>query len=172
MWNFFNEAPTALQLFCCSSSNLGPSVSMASQQHQSAVFMKVRLCTVSCSIISATHSGDVMRVKRVQRADKVERNEYRGAAISGWYERMGDSKKNIYQELEYTSSHKRSLWSIVCFILQLFSHVILFPPLVYSSIHQPAKWTSICVCVEWKRLKNKILKRIIENVLLLLCSVV
>lgn len=88
----------------------------------------------------------------------------------------GTVKENIYREWKCTSSHKKKPREHRLFhsaaILSCHSFTVsgLF---IYSSAIKVKTHLCVCVCVcvcfERKRLKNKIMKRIIRNVLLLVC---
>lgn len=123
----------------------------------SAVSTKVQLATVSCSIISTSHSGE-SNESETGAEGRQSREEWiqRSCDIVADMRERGTVKENIYREWKYIrAATKRSLESIVCFILQPFSHVILSPSLVYLSIHQPSKWKPICVCACVCVLKGK-----------------
>lgn len=72
----------------------------------------------------------------MQRADKVERNEYRGAVISGLYDRTGDNRKKLLEVKIYEEPQKkpleRFLFHSLCAILSCHSFPA-FCLFIYSS---------------------------------------
>lgn len=143
----FNKAPKAVLLFYCFSSNLSPSVSMASQQHSQQLHeieqqLYIGLYYLHYSFWRCNDS------ERGQGAGKVERNEYRGAVISDWYERMGDSKKlssevKIYEKPQKKPLEHRLFHSAAILSCQSFPASSLF-------IYCTAIKGCACVCIEWK----------------------
>lgn len=140
-----------------------------------AVSMKVQLATVSCSIISTSHSGK-SNESETGAEGRQSREEWiqRSCDIVADMRERGTVKENIYREWKCTSSHKKKPREHRLFhsaaILSCHSFTVsgLF---IYSSAIKVKTHLCVCVCVcfERKRLKNKIMKRIIRNVLLLVC---
>lgn len=163
-----HSSPAILPLLCNSQSICldGRSATLP------AVSMKVQLATVSCSIISTSHSGESNESEKGAEG-RQSREEWiqRSCDIVADMRERGTVKENIYREWKYTSSHKKKPREHRLFhsaaILSCHSFTVSCLSIYSSAIKVKIH---LCVCVlKRKDWKNKIMKRIIQNVLLLVC---